>query len=147
MNKDNNISHRRGNSLKNKVRGWVELYSPDPLKPLPTGWENTELIATLNSYSQVLTEPVSRCFDQTAAYYPQDDCSGPNIHSHGFYCSWLKLMCLCKISVFMALALLCVVCSSASFNCWPIQVYPSKSINTRAIPNPTTTKREDCYII
>ena len=29
----------------NKVRGWLELDSPDPLKPLPTGWENTERIA------------------------------------------------------------------------------------------------------
>ena len=37
----------------------MELYSPDPLKPLPTGWENTERIASLNSYCQVLTEPVS----------------------------------------------------------------------------------------
>ena len=34
-NKDNKISHGRGNSLKNKVRSWVELDSPDPLKPLP----------------------------------------------------------------------------------------------------------------
>ena len=39
-NKDNKISHGRGNSLSNKVRGWVNLDSPDPLKPLPTGWEN-----------------------------------------------------------------------------------------------------------
>ena len=42
----------------NKVRGLVVLDSPDHLKPLPTGWENTERIASLNSYSQVLTEPV-----------------------------------------------------------------------------------------
>ena len=33
--KENKISHGRGNSLKNKVRGWVDLDSPDPLKPLP----------------------------------------------------------------------------------------------------------------
>ena len=31
--------------------GWVELESPDSLKPLPTRWENTERIASLNSYS------------------------------------------------------------------------------------------------
>ena len=36
-NKDNKISQGRGNSLRNEVRGWVELGSPDPLKPLPTG--------------------------------------------------------------------------------------------------------------
>ena len=36
-NKDNKISQGRGNSLRNEVRGWVEHYSPDPLKPLPTG--------------------------------------------------------------------------------------------------------------
>ena len=35
--KENKISHGRGNSLRNKVRGWVDLDSPDPLKPLPTG--------------------------------------------------------------------------------------------------------------
>ena len=38
-------------SLRNQVRGWVELCSPDPLKPLPAGWENTEGIASLNSNS------------------------------------------------------------------------------------------------
>ena len=58
-NKENIISHGRGNSLRNKVRGCVDLDSPDPLKPLPTGWENTECIASLYSYSQVLTEPVN----------------------------------------------------------------------------------------
>ena len=36
-NKNNKISQGRGNSLRNEVRGWVELCSPDPLKPLPTG--------------------------------------------------------------------------------------------------------------
>ena len=36
-NKDNKISQGRGNSLRNEVRGWVQLGSPDPLKPLPTG--------------------------------------------------------------------------------------------------------------
>ena len=36
-NKENKIFHGRGNSLRNIVRGWVELDSPDPLKPLPTG--------------------------------------------------------------------------------------------------------------
>ena len=50
-NKDNKISQGRENSLRNEVRGWVELCSPDPLKPLPTGWENTERIASLNSNS------------------------------------------------------------------------------------------------
>ena len=38
-NNENIISRGRGNSLRNKVRGWV-----DPLKPLPTGLENTERI-------------------------------------------------------------------------------------------------------
>ena len=36
-NKENKISHGRGNSLRNKVRSWVELDSLDPLKPLLTG--------------------------------------------------------------------------------------------------------------
>ena len=36
-NKDNKISQGRGNSLRNKVSGWVELDFPDPRKPLPTG--------------------------------------------------------------------------------------------------------------
>ena len=40
QNKNNKISQGSGNSLRNEVRGWVELCSPDPLKPLPTGWEN-----------------------------------------------------------------------------------------------------------
>ena len=35
--KENKISHGRGNSLMNKMRGWVKLDSPDPLKALPTG--------------------------------------------------------------------------------------------------------------
>ena len=35
QNKDNKISQGRGNSLRNEVRGWIELCSPDPLKPLP----------------------------------------------------------------------------------------------------------------
>ena len=34
--KENKISHGRGNSLRNKMRGWVNLDSPYPLKPLPT---------------------------------------------------------------------------------------------------------------
>ena len=50
-NKDNKISHGGGNSLRNEVRGWLELDSPDLLKPLPNGWENAERIASLNSYS------------------------------------------------------------------------------------------------
>ena len=37
QNKDDKISHGRGNSLRNKVTGWMELNSPDPVKPLPTG--------------------------------------------------------------------------------------------------------------
>ena len=74
---------------------------------------------------------------------------GPIIHSHGFECKWLKLMCLCKSSVYTALALLGSICSGASYPRWRIQVHPSKSINTRAIPNqtPTITKREGCYTI
>ena len=76
-NKDNKVSQGRGNSLWNEVRDWVELGSPDSLKPLPTGWENTERIASLNSNSQVLTEPVSLpelpCrLDEAAAYCPYD---------------------------------------------------------------------------
>ena len=43
-NNENIISRGRGNSLRNKVGGWVELDSSDPLKPLPTGLENTERI-------------------------------------------------------------------------------------------------------
>ena len=35
--KDNKISYGRGNSLRNEMRGCVELDSHDPLKPLPTG--------------------------------------------------------------------------------------------------------------
>ena len=153
-NKDNKISHEKWNSLRNKVGSWVELDSPDPLKHLPTGLENTERIASLNSNSQVLTEPVSLprlpCrLDKAAAYCPYGYCSRLTIHSHRFDCNWFKLMCLCESSVFTELALLGVVCSYASFHCWPIQVYSSKSINTRAIPNqtPTTTKREDCYAV
>ena len=57
----------------NKMKGWVDLDSPYPLKPLPTGWENTERIASLYSYSQVLTEPVNLhglpcSFNKVAAY-------------------------------------------------------------------------------
>ena len=36
-NKENKISRGRGNSLRIKVKGWVDLDSPDLLKPLPTG--------------------------------------------------------------------------------------------------------------
>ena len=58
--------------------------------------------------------------------------------SHGSDCNWLKVMCLSKTSV----------CLGGCFHCWYIEVYNSKSINTRAIPNqtPTTSKREECYI-
>ena len=35
--KDYKIFHGRRNSLKNKVRSWMELDCPDSLKPLPTG--------------------------------------------------------------------------------------------------------------
>ena len=137
------------------MRGWVELGFLDPLKPLPTGWENIERIALLNSYNQVLTEPgelltgLPCILDEAAAYCPYDYSSGLTIHSHRFYCNLLKLVCLCESSVFTALALLGAVCSYASFHCWPIQVYPSKGINTHSIPNqtPTTTKREDCYAV
>ena len=121
-NKDNKISHKRGNSLKNKVRGLVDIDSPDPLKPHPTGRENTERIALLHSNTQVLTEPVRLpglpCrFNKAAAYCPQDDFCGPTIDSHRFDCNWLKLMCVCKSSEFTALALLRdVVCSCVSFH-------------------------------
>ena len=56
-------------------------------------------------------------------------------------------MCLCKSCILTAFALRGVVGSCASVHRWPIQVYPSKSINTRVIPNqsPTSIKREDCY--
>ena len=37
LNKDKKISHERGNSLNNKVRVGLDLDSPDPLNPLPTG--------------------------------------------------------------------------------------------------------------
>ena len=48
--------------------------------------------------------PVLPCpFNKAAAYGPQDDSSGLTIHSHRFDCNWLKLMCLCKSSVFTAL--------------------------------------------
>ena len=153
-NKDNKISHENWNSLRNKVRSWVELDSSDPLKPLHTGWENNERIASLNSNSQVLTEPVSLpgvpCrLDKAAAYCPYDYSSGLTIYSHHFDCNWFKLMCLCESSVITALALLGAVSSYASFHCWPIQVHPSKSINTRAIryQTSTTTKREGCYAV
>ena len=118
-NKDNKISHGRGNSLRNEVKGWVELGSPNdlvnywPKKTLRQnlsrpGSENTERIASLNSNSQVLTEPVSLpglpCrLDKAVAYRSQDDSSGPTIHSHRFDCNWLKLMGLCESSVFTAL--------------------------------------------
>ena len=35
-NKENKISLGRGNSLRNKVWDWLELDSPDPLKPTLT---------------------------------------------------------------------------------------------------------------
>ena len=59
------------------------------INPPPAFCEITEHIASLNSYCQVMTEPVSlcgitRCFDQTAGYCSQDDSSGLNIHFHGF---------------------------------------------------------------
>ena len=37
QNKDSKVSHGRGNSIRNKVRVWVELDSPDPLKHLRIG--------------------------------------------------------------------------------------------------------------
>ena len=48
---------------------------PDPLKPLTTSWENTERIASLYSYSQVLAEPFIfsglKCrFNKTAVNWP-----------------------------------------------------------------------------
>ena len=133
-NKDNKICHGKGNSLRMKVRGWVELDSPDPLKPLLTG---RECIASLYRYSQVLMVPFSLpglpCrFDQAAAYCPQDD-------SSGLECNWLKLLCLNMQEqlIYSICAILGAVFSCTSFHCGPIQVCPSKSINTRAIPNNT----------
>ena len=152
-NKDNKISHGRGNSLRNKVRGWVELDLPDPLKPLPTGWENTERIASLNSNSQVaiVSLPGLPCrLNKAAAYCPQDYSSGLTLHSHRFACNWFKLMCLCENNVFTALAFLSEQFAAISASIAdPIQVYPSKGINTRAISNqtPTPSKREDCYAV
>ena len=133
------------------MRGWVDIDSPDPLIPLPIGWENTERIASLYSYrrNQLAYPGLPYRFHKSAAYRPQDDSSGLTIHSHRFDCNWLDLTCLCKSSVFTAFELLGAVCSCASFYRCSIQVYPSKSIKIRAIPNqtPTTTKREDCYAI
>ena len=51
--------------------------------------------------------------------------------AHCFDCNWLKLS-----SILTVLALLGAI---SSFHCWPIQVYRSNSINTRAIPNQTPT--------
>ena len=146
--KDNKIFYWRGNSLRNKVRGWLDLNSQYPLKPLPSGWENTERIASLYSYSQVLTEPVSLpglpcIFNKAAAYCPQDDSSRPTMHSHRFDCKWLKLVCLCRSSVFTAFALLGAVCKlpSLTYSGVPKQKY-QHTCNPKTSPTPT--KREDC---
>ena len=115
--------HGRGNSLTNKVRGWVELSSPDPLKPLKTGCENTERIASMNSCCQVLAEPVIFpgltyvVSTRRRSLGPHDDSSGPTTHSYLFDCDWLKLMCLCKSSVFTTPCTPRVVCSCTSFHC------------------------------
>ena len=53
------ISHGRRISLGNKLKAWIELNSSDLLKLLPTFLENNEQIASLNSYTKVLTEPVT----------------------------------------------------------------------------------------
>ena len=58
--------------------------------------ENTECIASLNSYSQVLTEPVflpvfARNFKETVAYYYQGNSSEPTKHSPGLDWNWLRL--------------------------------------------------------
>ena len=53
QNNDNKISHGGRNFLRNKLRGWVEHDSSNPLKDLPTSWENTERIASLNNFKQV----------------------------------------------------------------------------------------------
>ena len=118
------------------MRGWVEHDSPDPLKPLPTGWENTEGIASLNGYSQVLTEPVSLpglpcSLDKAAAYRPQDYSSGLTIHSHRFDCNWFKLMCHCESSVFTAFALLG---TADLFRCTPAKVSTHVQSQTKLLP-------------
>ena len=93
------------------MRGRVELDSPDPLKPIPTGWDNTERIDSMNNYSSVLTEPgcllgLARCFNQTVAYCYKNDSIGVTMHSHCFDWNKFKLMCPCKSSVFSAFAVL-----------------------------------------
>ena len=119
------------------MRGWVELDSQDSLKPAPTARENTEHIALVNSYSQIWTKPIILpglpcCFNHVVAYCPKDDSSKPTIHPHSFDSNWLKLICLCKSSVFTVLALLSSVYSCASFHSWPFQVSPSNStVSTR----------------
>ena len=134
------------------MRGWVDLDSPDPLNPLPTGWENTERIASLYSYSHVLTEPVNlpglwcrfnkagaRWLQWTRHTLPsfrlqlaQTDVSLKEQRIYGV-CIPRSCLQLCQL---LSLTYLGV----------PQQKY---HINTRAIPNqtPTPTKYEDSSII
>ena len=50
----NEIVRVKRNSLRNKAKRQEDLYYPDFLKTLPTGSKNTERIALLNTYSQIL---------------------------------------------------------------------------------------------
>ena len=121
------------------MKGWVELDSlPSKTSPL-----RLREYWTLNSYSQVLTEPELASLGSSVASTRRRPIAlkmtpvNPSytyIDSTAIGSSWCKLI-------------LDAVCSCASFHCWPIQVYPSKSINKCAIPNqtPTITKREHCY--
>ena len=132
------------NSFRNKVRGWVELNSPDPLKPLPTGWENTERIASLNNYRPVLTESVSllglHCrFNKAAAYCPQEDSCGPTKHFHRFYCNWLKQFASARAAYLRRLrssALIAAVPDSIAdlFRCTQAKVWAHVQSQTKLVP-------------
>ena len=144
--KDDKIYHGRGNYLRNRVTGWVELSSPDPLTPLPTGWENTERIASMNSYCQVLTEPVIfpglKChFNKTAVYWPSWWLQWTHHTIPSFRLQLAQTDVPLQEQRIYAHVLLSVVCSCASFHGWPIQVHPSKNNNTRVIPDQTTTNK------
>ena len=66
-----------------QVRGYIELNSPQTSKTSAYCCENTECIPSLNSFSLVLTEPVSLpglpyCFNQAAVVWSLSSCdSGP----------------------------------------------------------------------
>ena len=112
------------------------------------GWENTERIASLISYSQILTEPVSLhglpCrFDLSYAYCPQDNFRTHHTlpRTHHTLPKWLELMWLCKSSLFTA-----APASIANlFRCTPAKV--SMHVQSQTKQSPTTTKWENCYTI